>query len=406
MQHNNILTDTARQIGDELCLSALWHKDACTWVTRQAEGASEQFISLKGDWYTGTSGISVFLAALYKQTGNAIYRHTARGALVQATGSADDFDRQGRYGLHTGVYGVPFAYLHCGRLLDDEALVARGLELADRYADNAEKTTETDIIGGLAGILKVLLLAYQISGEERFLVHSRQLGGKLLARATRHEQDNLLSWRTVEKQVQDLTGLAHGVSGIGAIFSELYAHDDNPEWKEAAEKAIAYENRSYSKEQNNWIDYRYLEKKEEWKPGSMMAWCHGAPGIGLTRVHLARNLQTDKYSNDLNTAVSSTKQHLQYTLQSKNGNFSLCHGMLGNAELLVYAAEVLEDDGLLQDARSIATGIVHIVRQNDLPWLSGFNNGKETAGFMLGNAGIGYQLLRTADPATFPGLLI
>jgi lantibiotic modifying enzyme len=85
------------------------------------------------------------------------------------------------------------------------------------------------------------------------------------------------------------------------------------------------------------------------------------------------------------------------------GNHSLCHGDLGNAEILLQASRVLDqpDWGLLADhAVTSAVASAH-----DAGWICGNPLGVESPGFMTGLAGIGYALLRFADPDRIPSVL-
>jgi lantibiotic modifying enzyme len=78
----------------------------------------------------------------------------------------------------------------------------------------------------------------------------------------------------------------------------------------------------------------------------MHAWCHGAPGIGLGRLRLLRHLDDPTIRAEIEVA-------LQSTLTAGFGyNHSLCHGDLGNLDL------VLEAPGrsILNDGAHRSTG--------------------------------------------------
>jgi len=84
-------------------------------------------------------------------------------------------------------------------------------------------------------------------------------------------------------------------------------------------------------------------------------------------------------------------------------NDSLCHGDLGNLELLVRAQE-LDCAGEWEDALTAHSARL-VARLAEGHWRCGIPGGVETPGLMTGLAGIGYGLLRLAAPERVPSLL-
>jgi lantibiotic modifying enzyme len=83
-------------------------------------------------------------------------------------------------------------------------------------------------------------------------------------------------------------------------------------------------------------------------------------------------------------------------------NHCLCHGDLGNVELLLLAEQRLEaEDG---DTAALVQAILDGLRQGGPR--CGVPLGLETPGLMNGLAGIGYGLLRLADSRRMPSLLL
>jgi lantibiotic modifying enzyme len=84
-------------------------------------------------------------------------------------------------------------------------------------------------------------------------------------------------------------------------------------------------------------------------------------------------------------------------------NHCLCHGDLGNLDFLLLARRALEDpslDGPI--ARQIERTLAGIERDG---WLCGTRGQVESPALMNGFAGIGYGLLRLADPGRVPSVL-
>lgn len=84
-------------------------------------------------------------------------------------------------------------------------------------------------------------------------------------------------------------------------------------------------------------------------------------------------------------------------------NHSLCHGDLGNLDLLIEAARVRRDTSLQSRVDRIAGGILESIEEHG--WLYGLPTGAEPLGLMVGLAGIAYGLARLADPDRLPCLL-
>jgi class II lanthipeptide synthase len=97
---------------------------------------------------------------------------------------------------------------------------------------------------------------------------------------------------------------------------------------------------------------------------------------------------------------------VQPSLRSGIGNFSLCHGLTGNTEVLLHGCQVLGKD------RADASGLAYKVAGDGIDryatpgrsWPCG-TGGSETPSLMLGLAGIGYFYLRLHDQTT-PSILI
>jgi lantibiotic modifying enzyme len=105
-------------------------------------------------------------------------------------------------------------------------------------------------------------------------------------------------------------------------------------------------------------------------------------------------------------ALKTTRATLRAALDSWTGNFSLCHGLAGNAEVLRCAADILnseaaEDAGL---ASQVARYGMERYAARNQPWPCG-NHSAETPNLMLGLAGIGHFYLRLHRPS-IPSILI
>ncbi len=118
----------------------------------------------------------------------------------------------------------------------------------------------------------------------------------------------------------------------------------------------------------------------------MTAWCSGAPGIGLGRLGIPGNALNLIMYKEIKTAIETTIK------QGFGDNHCLCHGDLGNIDLLLIANAKLDYPEIVRKTEKIASQILDNLQKNNLR--CGVPLGIETPGLMTGLAGIGYGLLR------------
>ena len=354
--------DAADRIGARICRDAIWWGGECNWIAAQQGGHHE---ALSPRLYGGTSGIAWFLLHLFDATGDRVFRITGEAALRQAINHAEVL--KGEIGFQTGLAGIAFV---AGR----EDLL-RGLEPV------ASRIDATD---GSAGTIVVLLSAGLI---EQAIRH-----GEFLIGAARRSEAGW-SWKTTSMHDAHLTGFAHGAAGIGWALLELFHATGDTRFRDGGLEAFRYEESVFVAEDQNWPDLRTgLGRK---MPRCMTAWCHGAPGIGLSRLRAYEILGDEALRAQAETAVQTTSRSLE-----SQDNYSLCHGVGGNAELLLMSPAHASQACMMGER-----GIL-LYEKERAPWPCGDRGGGETPGLMVGMAGIGYFLLRLHDPNRFPSILL
>ena len=93
-------------------------------------------------------------------------------------------------------------------------------------------------------------------------------------------------------------------------------------------------------------------------------------------------------------------------MRSEVLSFSLCHGIAGNAELFLEAADVLGDAQWLGVAEAIGVRGIEYYHHARRRWPCGVQGGGETPGLLLGLAGIGWFFLRLHDRKNVPSVLL
>lgn len=355
------LSDAADRLGARLCRDAIWSNGRCTWLSEHIAGPDRLSTAPVGpDLYHGTAGIALFLHALAVATGDSIFRETAEAALAHALDQAERIAPDRRPGFYCGWAGIVWV-LSCFER-NQEAL---------KWARDLHPTPELDVLIGSAGAIPALLRVG--------LTHlAAQHGDNLIANSTQG------AWPTPRNPTRRcLTGFAHGAAGIAWSLAELYAATGEDRFRDAAREGFRYESSCYNPHRRNWPDYRNNP------PGYMIAWCHGATGIGLARERAAHLLKDDGYRAETEIARETAKSSLE---NISAGNFSLCHGHAGNAEFC-------------SSKDTIEAGITEF-EEKRMPWPCGTKGAGEIPGLMLGIAGIGYTCLRLSKPDRYPSILL
>jgi lantibiotic biosynthesis protein len=403
--------------GDMLCQEAYWHEDRCSWVGHSPDESPQDgplfsgVTSLGPDLYAGTAGVALFLAQLHVLRPEARYRRAALGAIRHALRHADDVDAAARVGLHIGVTGVAFASARAGLLLGIDDLVAEGVALATRAADEAGDRPYLDFVSGSSSAICALLVMSRYPGGDGLHGSAEALGRDIIGRAAR---DNGWSWSNADvsggtQWARPLNGLAHGAAGLGIALIELHAKTGDPAFRDAGLGAFDYEDQFVNDAKGNWDDLR-VDPAADAGAGSMphtLAWCHGAPGISLTRLRAHQVLpdRGEHLRGSIAIALRGTLQHARSQLEGSAFDVTSCHGLAGLIEPFVLASQVFGDPSYLSRARELWGEAFHR-RDEKATWMSGVGTGGKNPSLMLGSAGLGYGLLRAFDPERVPSVLL
>lgn len=408
-----VFLNTACGIGEIIAEEALWHEDRCTWVGVMPDGAARRrqmglaYSTLGPDLYGGTSGVGLFLGELYAATGDASVGRAATGAIRHALARTDVIPRTERLGLFTGWIGVALAAVRLGKIIREGELVERAYQLLRRCTWEEVDGTGFDLIAGRAGGIAGLVALAKILDDPSLLEPAAQLGDDLLRTADRSRVG--WSWSGPPKfQYRNLTGFSHGAAGVAYALMELFQATGEAKYRTGAEQAFAYERHWFDEQAANWPDFRRdtaAGRRVSRKPSFSTVWCHGAPGIALSRLRAFEITQDEIYRSEAVTGLETTRHAVEVAQGAKRGNYSLCHGLAGNTEVLMHGYQVLgqewEDAAAL--AREVAMDGIEMYEKREHGWPYGTNGG-ETPALMLGLAGIGLFYLRLSRPAV-PSIL-
>jgi lantibiotic modifying enzyme len=409
-----VFLDTASQIGQRLCDEAIWHEGRCNWVGASTEeGAYGQavttYAALGPDLYGGTSGVAMFLAQLHAATGDVPARHTASGAIRQALSRVDDLPHATAAGVYGGRMGVAVAAARVGVLLDEPKLLKRAAALLHSLHPVGD---DFDLISGRAGgIVGLLVLGALLDGVQ-LVEQAVEFGDQLLESGQR--RDNQCSWKSPNiNSRRNLTGFSHGTAGVSYALLELFRTTHLEAYRLGAEQAFNYERHLFDKQTQNWPDFRERRIRRGRSPMPLSPpvhyatfWCHGAPGIGLSRLRAYELFNDTTCKAEAIAAVMTTSRSITSVQASGHGNYSLCHGLAGNAEVLLHAARILGSrvDGAGDLALEVARAGIDSYAAPGRAWPCGTHQG-ETPSLFLGLAGIGMFYLRLCDPK-IPSVLL
>jgi len=376
-------------MGDKLVAQVVLAGDQAGWLGfSQAADGWLTLSPLGLDLYDGLPGVALFLAYLGKVTGDENYRALARATLrtIQQQLAISPNQVTG-IGAFEGLSGLIYTFTHLGVLWSEPALLMQAQELAARLASLVEQDRSLDVMRGAAGCIATLFTLHQVIGDATALALAIRCGDHLL----KHIQPQKIgaAWRTLPGVEVPLTGFAHGAAGIAWACGQLAEATHEARFQGAVQAALDYERSLFNEEVGNWPDLRKSDQMQ-----FMIAWCHGAAGIGLSRLS-----QPDAIArSEVETAVRTT------LADGLGRNHSLCHGDLGNLDFLQIAANFLPDHEVNTVVSQLAGGLLDDMERRGPR--CGLPLEAETPGLMTGLAGIGYGLLRLVDPEQIPCILL
>ncbi|MEU8379231.1 type 2 lanthipeptide synthetase LanM family protein [Streptosporangium sp. NPDC048865] len=396
-----------RRIADQLADLALADGSRVNWLGMDLVQETRWVVSpLRMDLYSGVPGVALFLAQAAALTGEDRYADLARRSLAPLPRIVDALAPTPAgvpvpCGPFNGHVGLAYALTHLARELDDPGLRDAVEPLVASMVESIPGDGTLDVVGGVAGAVGALLAVHEATGSALARRAVQACADRLVE--TAGPQPRGVAWQVAVAAVQPLTGFSHGAGGIGwALARAAAASDDSAaraRYAETARAAFDYERGRFDTRVGNWPDYRDTPETssgDDGTPSHMQGWCHGAPGIGLARADLLLRGVADDHpllARDLAGDLDLALRSFLAGPPSQIGH-SLCHGEVGNLELLTTAIAAGRTD--LTGERDRRLGVV--LDQLDAGPRCGTPAGVPTPGLMTGLAGIGHGLLRHAFP--------
>lgn len=378
-------------MGDEIDLAA------------SADGSALRTGSVDDGLLTGRAGIALALAAAARHAGDESLAQLAQATLADVLDSRRTV-RRGQLGWQSGDLGIAIAAERIADLLGRPDLAGRGRGLAARAvaalatADDSWLPGYADLLDGAAGhLLAVLAAALPLSAEPHRAAAAERLVCDLRDRAVVDVCG--ARWPMADGD-RAVTGLAHGSSGIGLALLAAHAAGTSAADRTLADAAWTWEDAGYGAEDGGWYDLRLDE------PMIGLAWCHGAPGIGIAAALRSRIGELDRAGTEETylRALCSIERARRELPDDPGDDATLCHGRSGVVELHLAGAEAAwsTDAAAREEHRRAARYEASVIASGieadgTARWRHGVREGRSPA-VLDGTAGVVLTLLRCAGP--------
>jgi type 2 lantibiotic biosynthesis protein LanM len=384
----NVVDDVFNRIYD----TRIERYNRITWVSYVSNIVSHTYgykpVGL--DLANGNIGVALFLSALSKVTNDDKHLNLIRKItnpvvdILNKKWSKREYMFRFGTGGTTGVASLLYVFTKMYEYLKEHYY----LDVAKRVFDMVEKqhidrSIRQDIVSGNAGLLLALVKYYEVSKDVFALNLAQYCSEKIIDSGYHHR--HFIGWEY--QQNKRLLGFSHGSSGILYALSRFYRLTKNKNRLEKVFKdCLTYEEVYYNRAKKNWPDYRY--EKESF---GMVSWCHGALGIGMSRLHLYNlDLYGNNVKKDLLRAISKTLD--------TGGHFldTLCCGNGGRIDFIL---ELRNTEYYNNELENYLHWLIYnlynkYIFEGDFSYYSKFETDEINIGFYQGVSGICYELLR------------
>jgi lantibiotic biosynthesis protein len=372
-----------------------------TWIDPAADGGG-LVRTLGPTLYGGLAGLALALSHYYAAAGYERALNLAVSSIRQALDTLPQIPTAQSAGLYGGVTGVVYVACHIAKLAGDASLLDSARVAASSIPD-VRVSTENDVMSGLAGAVAGLSLMASVLGEAA-IARANRIAQLLKSTASPRRGGAVAVWPPPRRFGRlPLTGFSHGAAGIAWALLELW-QVTHQEWvRELAEAAFAYEDGTFDPERVSWPDFRYYRSSSVARrlpPPSQSFWCHGAAGIALARARASVITRQPAHRSVADIAATALVEAIGSRQGAHEASLSLCHGLAGNADILLSCADLLNRADLLDAHRRAVDRLRALMAAIDP------DRGHASPGLMVGLTGEAVALLRSCRPDLISPLLL
>lgn len=389
-EHIDIVKDdidlSLKNIAEYIYSKAIFNKDrtSCTYPNLNIHGSKILIGPINSSLYDG-GGLVLFLYSLANEYNEEKYYELAKASLrgleeLCIEGKENSMPASAYYGIGSLAY----LYYNISCLTNDKDMYKKYLYYMTKLVEYDLKDEECiDIIGGAAGIILFALNIYTQS--------KCSMAFKVADKFSKHLYEHLKNLN----EVNFLSGFAHGYSGFALALVMAGSIMNKEEYYKLSLEIVKKEDILYRDDIKNWIDLRSKDKS------ALNYWCHGAPGILLARAKMTRYLNND----DKIFILSKVEEALEGMIDTaflRKSNHSLCHGALGNIDILRVIYNELGLSELNKVYKEKLALFLEYMSEDGIKY--GLHGTLAMVNFMTGLSGIGYSILREKN-ISLPSIL-
>lgn len=365
-----------------------------TWMKSNDSGLGFRVFDNVGiDIYSGLSGITLFYNYLWKISNNLKYKQVMEESIssilevLEVLLKNKDFKHLDnvKVGAFNGLGGIAYTLFYIDYSNNSSKYrndILNILDLLDKDIKNKDIIND---VGNLGVMISIYEKTHDKSIKNKVLEVCKNIFEKLNNTKFKLEHKKGILWSD-----KGYVGYSHGNSGIIAQLYRLYTIMNDTRILSLIDEALLYERSMYSDKDKNW--YKSIDEHV-----CLCGWCHGAPGILLSKIQLKKlGYNDENIDNEIKLAIQ------KIITNGLNNDISLCHGDMGNMVILKEAAIILNDKQLYTQARGtiekIVDFILHLMETDE------FKENQHNE-FMIGLSGIAYEILRIGRENKLPNIL-
>lgn len=344
----------------------------------------------------GNAGIVLALATLTSEINDPEFRYVLSQSALSLANSKP-FHGGPHPGLYIGEAGIGAALLSAGVILKDDKLIDAAIEKG-RLVHSLPHNSP-DLFNGTAGRLRFHLFLWEVTHDDEHLQAAISCGDFILAAAdeiNKHE----VQWKLPQGygigDEQAYLGYAHGTAGIADALIDLYEVTPTDQILKIIRASVTRLSNTAIKvlDDNGGLDW---PSEDSGEPGGGF-WCHGAAGIARFLLRASSCHISPQARKIAHHAAKTTAVGIRWAGPSQ------CHGLAGNAEVLLDFFQSTGKQEYLDSALALTELSTTFLEESDN--LEPSSPGALLApGLMKGLAGLMVCLLRVSAPKRLPHIL-
>jgi lantibiotic modifying enzyme len=322
---------------------------------------------LRLNFYDGLGGVMLTVGAAFSVLQEMRYFDAAQ-ELAKTIYKAIDSSCTNIGGCY-GIGSLCYCYAASSVYLKDNSFLQIAFSIAKRInLKMIEQDSYLDIIQGSAGCVLGLTSIVDANVQLPSALSADQLNEIInLALAVGNHVEKCFSDLDREEKLplEFPCGFSHGLSGIIRALFKLSQFTNK--FDQLFQKLVRLEDSFFDQKSLNWPQFRVNEsftKKDMW------SWCHGAPGVILSRLEWWNICDRSVFCDLLENVIQQDKED------------SICCGTFGSLETLFALSRSRGEDQLTKWIQRAAVSKIRI----------------QNFGFFQGKAGIAFQILHHRFP--------